>query len=85
VEVLPQTPPSGYASNSIFDEKEQALFEAEPNQPIEATPAGAKAAEPPLAAMFRQPNSLLSAVILHEVLGPPRCRSRRETRDLQPQ
>ena len=85
VEVLPQTPPSGNANNSIFDEKEQALFEAEPNQPIEATPAGAKAAEPPLAAMFRQPNSLLSAVILHEVLGPPRCRSRRETRDLQPQ
>lgn len=73
-----QSPLTGYSSNETFAEKERILSS---EQSIDNSDIGTAAVEitaPPLVKILSDRNSLLSAVVLHEILGAPR--SRRDSR-----
>jgi hypothetical protein len=54
---------------------ESALEGGADREPILGTPTP-PATDAPLAKLLRQPNTLLGALIVHEVLGPPRFAGR---------
>jgi hypothetical protein len=69
-----QSPLTGYSSNETFAEKERLLSS---EQSIDNSGIGTAAMEitaPPLVKILSDRNSLLSAVVIHEILGAPHSR-----------